>query len=164
MIVWDPEKPLGGNSPEDIKKARAILWKGYCLVHTRFKLDHIQDMRGTYPEAKIVVHPECTQEVVALADAVGSTSYIVNYVENAPPDTTIIIGTEINLINRLAQEYPDKTVLELHHSLCPNMFKINLNNLLYTLENIGEYNVITVPEDIKADAGLALDRMLTLAP
>jgi quinolinate synthase len=164
MIVWDPEKPLGGNSPEDIKKAGAILWKGYCLVHTRFKVEHIQDMRATYPEAKIVVHPECTQEVVALADAVGSTSYIVKYVENAPPDTTIIIGTEINLINRLTQEYPDKTVLELHHSLCPNMFKINLNNLLHTLENIGEYNVITVPEDIKADAGLALDRMLTLAP
>ena len=121
-------------------------------------------MREKFPEAKIVVHPECTQEVVALADAAGSTSYIVKYVENAPPDTTIIIGTEINLINRLAQEYPDKTVLELHHSLCPNMFKINLNNLLHTLENIGEYNVITVPEDIKADAGLALDRMLTLAP
>lgn len=164
MIVWDPEKPLGGNSHEDIKKARAILWKGYCLVHTRFTVEHIQDIRETYPAAKIVVHPECTQEVVALADAVGSTSYIVKYVENAPPDTTIIIGTEINLINRLAQEYPDKTVLELHHSLCPNMFKINLNNLLYTLENIGEYNVITVPEDIKADAGLALDRMLALAP
>lgn len=164
MIVWDPEKPLGGNSPEDIKKARAILWKGYCLVHTRFKVEQIQEMRETYPEAKIVVHPECTQEVVALADAVGSTSYIVKYVENAPPDTTVIIGTEINLINRLAQEYPDKTILELHHSLCPNMFKINLNNLLHTLENIGEYNVITVPEDIKADAGLALDRMLTLAP
>jgi len=164
MIVWDPKKPLGGNTPEDVERSRAILWDGYCLVHTRFKVEHIQEMRKEYPEAKIVVHPECTQEVVALADAVGSTSYIVKYVENAPSDTTIIIGTEINLINRLAQEHPDKTVLALHHSLCPNMFKINLNNLLHTLENIGEYNVIIVPEDIKVDAGLALDRMLALAP
>ena len=102
--------------------------------------------------------------MVALADAVGSTSYIVKYVENAPPDSTVIVGTEINLIQRLAQEHPDKTVLDLHHSLCPNMFKINLQNLLHTLENIGKYNVITVPEDIKADARMALDRMLALAP
>ncbi len=163
MIVWDPEKPLGGNSPEDINRAKAILWKGYCLVHTRFTVEQIQKMRAQYPDSKIVVHPECTQEVVELADAVGSTSYIVNYVKDAPSGTTIIIGTEINLINRLAQEYPDKTIFELHNSLCPNMFKINLQNLLQALENIGEYNVISVPEDIKADARLALDRMLSLA-
>jgi quinolinate synthase len=121
-------------------------------------------MRKGFPEAKIVVHPECTQEVVALADAVGSTSYIVKYVENAPPNTTIIIGTEINLINRLSLENPDKTVLDLHYSLCPNMFKISPQNLLFTLENIGQFNVISVPEDIKADARMALDRMLALAP
>jgi quinolinate synthase len=164
MIVWDPEKPLGGNTPERIKKAKAILWDGYCLVHTRFEVEHINKMREKYPDARIVVHPECTQEVVALADAVGSTSYIVKYVENAPAGATIIIGTEINLINRLAREYQDKTVLDLHHSLCPNMFKINMQNLLHTLENIGEYNVITVPEDIIADARKALNRMLSLAP
>ncbi len=163
MIVWRPEKPLGCNTPEDIKRARAILWDGYCLVHTRFTVEQIQKMRAQHPDAKIVVHPECTQEVVALADAVGSTSYIVNYVKNAPSGTTIIIGTEINLINRLAQEYQDKTIFDLHNSLCPNMFKINPQNLLYALENIGEHNVITVPENIKADARLALDRMLSLA-
>jgi len=162
MIVWSPEKPLGGNTPEDIKRARAILWDGYCLVHTRFTVDHIQKMRAQYPDAKIVVHPECTQEVVALADAVGSTSYIVNHVKDAPSGATIIIGTEINLINRLAQEYPDKTIFDLHTSLCPNMFKINLQNLLYALEHIGQHNVITVTEDIKEDARLALDRMLSL--
>lgn len=164
MILWKPEKPLGGNSPESIKKAKIILWDGYCLVHTRFEVEHIRKMKQKYPEGRIVVHPECTQEVVASADAVGSTSYIVKYVENAPPGTTIIIGTEINLIKRLALEYKDKTILELHHSLCPNMYKINPQNLLYTLENIGEYNLVSVPEDIKADAKLALDRMLALAP
>jgi quinolinate synthase len=119
-------------------------------------------MREKYPEAKIVVHPECTQEVVALADACGSTSFIVNYVKDAAPGTTIIIGTEINLIHRLALVYPDKKVMELHRSLCPNMFRINLQNLLWTLENIGKVNVVTVPEAIKADALLALDRMLKL--
>jgi len=101
---------------------------------------------------------------VAMADAVGSTSYIVKYVKEAPPDTTIIIGTEINLISRLALEHPDKNIFELHYSLCPNMFKINLKNLLWTLENIGKVNVIKVREDIKKDSRLALDRMLDLAP
>jgi quinolinate synthase len=164
MIVWDPEKPFGGNSPESIKKARVILWNGYCLVHTRFRVDHIQKMRKEFPEAKIVVHPECTEEVVALADAVGSTSYIVKYVEEAPPNSTIIVGTEVNLINRLDLENPGKRVLDLHFSLCPNMFKINLKNLLWTLENIGKVNVVTVPEAIKSEARMALDRMLALSP
>jgi quinolinate synthase len=164
MIVWDPHKPLGGNTAELIKKATLILWNGYCLVHTRFRVEHISNMREEFPEARIVVHPECTQEVVALADAVGSTSFIVKYVEDAPPKTTIIVGTEVNLVNRLALENPDKKVLELHYSLCPNMFKINLKNLLWTLENIGQVNVITVPEAIKADARMALDRMLALVP
>jgi quinolinate synthase len=164
MIVWNPKKPLGGNTPADIKRAKVILWDGYCLVHTRFQVEHVRQMRKEFPEAKIVVHPECTQEVVALADAVGSTSFIVKYVKQAPPDTTIIIGTEINLIDRLAMENPDKKIFELHYSLCPNMFKINLKNLLWTLENIGKVNVIKVPEDIKVDARVALDHMLDLAP
>jgi len=164
MIVWDPHKPLGGNTRDDIKKAKVILWDGYCLVHTRFRVEHALKMRERFPEAKIVVHPECTQEVVALADAVGSTSFIVKYVESAPPNTTIIIGTEVNLIERVALENPDKKVLVLHHSLCPNMFKINLKNLLWALDHVGQVNVVKVPEEIKADARMALDRMLTLEP
>jgi len=162
MIVWNPEKEFGGNSPEEIKRAKLILWDGYCLVHTCFQEEHIIKMREQYPEARVVVHPECTQEVVALADAVGSTSFIVKYVENAPPGSTIIVGTEVNLISRLDKEFPDKEVLDLHYSLCPNMFKINLMNLLNTLENIGQVNVINVPEEIKNDARIALDRMLAL--
>lgn len=162
IIVWDPKQPSGGNTHADIHRAKLILWDGYCLVHTRFEVDHVRSMREKYPEARIVVHPECTQEVVALADACGSTSFIVNYVKNAAPGTTIVIGTEINLIHRLALEHPDKKVMELHRSLCPNMFRINLKNLLWTLEGIGKFNVVAVPEAIKADARLALDRMLKL--
>ena len=163
MILWDPELPLGGNTEEAIRKARVYLWKGYCLVHTRFRTDHIQEARGKHPNGKIVVHPECTQEVVALADAAGSTSFIVKYVEDSSPGSTVIIGTEINLIKRLSQEYPDRTILPLMESLCPNMYKISPEKLLTTLEHIGEHNLVTVQEDIKEDAGLALDRMLELA-
>ncbi len=163
MIVWDPGKPLGGNTPEQIQKARLFLWDGYCLVHTRFTVTDMADMRRRHPDARIVVHPECTQEVVAMADAVGSTSFIVKYVEEAPAGATVAIGTEINLIDRLAQVYPNKTVLPLKPSLCPNMYKINPENLLDTLQHIGEKNVVTVPEAVKKDARLALDRMLTLA-
>ncbi len=143
-------------------RSKLILWDGYCLVHTRFQLEHILRMKDRYSKAKIVVHPECTEEVVALADAVGSTSFIVKYVEDALPGDTIVIGTEINLVERLAMEHRGKKILALHRSLCPNMFKINLGNLLWTLENIGRINVVTESEGIRADARLALDRMLVL--
>jgi quinolinate synthase len=163
MVVWSPGKALGGNDPDAVRRARVILWDGYCLVHTRFTVEQIEKMRTEFPEARIVVHPECTREVVAQADACGSTSYIVKYVREAPQGSTIVIGTEINLIHRLAFEYPDKKVLDLHYSLCPNMFRINLANLFQTLENIGDMNVVGVPRQIKAGAKLALDRMLALA-
>ncbi|MGV8074979.1 MAG: quinolinate synthase NadA [Syntrophobacteraceae bacterium] len=162
MIVWDPNQPLGGNSPERIKEAKLILWNGYCLVHTRFTVEDIERARKKFPGAKIVVHPECTQEVVALSDACGSTSFIVDYVKKAPANSTVIVGTEINLVSRLAIENPDKRVLELRYSLCPNMFKINPGNLLETLEHIGRFNVVTLPEPIKSDARLALERMMSL--
>ncbi len=162
IIVWDPEKPLGGNSEESIQKARVILWKGYCLVHTRFTADQMEKMRKAHPEAEIIVHPECTEDVASLADAVGSTGFIVNYVKRAKPDSTIIIGTEINLVKRLALDHKDKTILPLKESLCPNMFKINLKNLLNTLENIGKINVIDIEPKIKNSAKSALDRMLNL--
>jgi len=164
MVVWNPDLPLGGNSPETLSRARLILWDGYCHVHTRFQVEQVRKMKESFPAAKMVVHPECTAEVVALADACGSTGFIVDYVKKAPPHTTIIVGTEINLVHRLALENPDKEVLDLAYSLCPNMFKINLDNLLWTLENLGQVNVVTVPESVKAEARLALDRMLALPP
>jgi quinolinate synthase len=163
MIVWSPGRALGGNSPEAVRDARMVLWDGYCLVHIRFTVEQIEKMRTAFPEARIIVHPECAREVVAQADACGSTSFIVKYVREASPGSTIVVGTEINLIHRLASEYPDRKVLDLHRSLCPNMLKINLINLLQTLENIGYANVVAVPAEIKAGAGLALGRMLALA-
>ncbi len=162
MMVYDPEKPLGGNSEADIRKARVLLWKGYCLVHTRFTLDDISVMRENLPNAKIVVHPECTAEVVKASDAVGSTSFIVNYAADAPSGSTIIIGTEINLIKRLALEHPDKKILALKESFCPNMYKINLKNLLACLEHIGKTNIVRVDETVKKEALIALENMLGL--
>lgn len=162
ILVWDPEKPLGGNSETALKRAKEILWKGYCLVHTRFTTDQILSMREKFPKAQVVVHPECTNEVVRLADACGSTSYIVRYVSEAAPDSTIIIGTEINLIKRLAAEHPDKKILPLHDSFCPNMYKINLKNLLYCLEHIGKTNIVTVDPEVKKEAFIALENMLNL--
>lgn len=162
IILWDPEKELGGNTQKAIRNADVILWKGFCHVHTRFKPQDVLNMRKKYPDAKIVVHPECTEEVVALADASGSTEFIVKYTESQPKGSTVIIGTEINLISRLAKENPDKMVIELKRSLCPNMFRISLNHVLWTLDNIGTVNVINVPEDIKQDARIALERMLEI--
>lgn len=162
MLVYDPEKPLGGNSEADIRKARVFLFKGYCLVHTRFTPDDISAMRKKYPDAKIVVHPECTQEVVKASDAVGSTSFIVTYAAGAPKGSTVIIGTEINLVKRLALEYPDKKILALKDSFCPNMFKINLKNLHSCLENIGKTNIVNIDKDVKKDALIALENMLNL--
>lgn len=162
ILVWDPEKPHGGNSVQALKRARVILWKGYCLVHTRFTTDQILSMREKFPRAQVVVHPECTNEVVRLADACGSTSFIVRYVTGAPADSTIIVGTEINLIKRLAHEHPDKKILPLHDSFCPNMYKINLKNLLHCLENAGRANVVTVDPTIRKEAFVALSNMLNL--
>jgi quinolinate synthase len=162
IIVWNPDEPLGGNSPEAVRRAKLILWDGYCHVHTHFQVKQVLKMRERFPQGKIVVHPECTEGVVALADAVGSTGFIVEYVKNAPPQSTVVIGTEINLVRRLALEHPDKEILDLAYSLCPNMFKINLEKLLGTLENLGEANVIAVPDPVRTEARLALERMLSL--
>jgi quinolinate synthase len=121
-------------------------------------------MRRAFPDARVVVHPECTAEVVNLADASGSTGFIVKYVRQSPPGATIIIGTEINLVRRLAAEYPDRRVLDLAYSLCPNMFRITLNKLLAALDQPGALHVVTVPEEVREAAGLALNRMLDLKP
>jgi len=161
-IIWDPSQLLGGNPPEKIKQARLLLWKGHCHIHTRFNLTHIHTVRNSFPEAKIVVHPECPEQVVNAADDNGSTSYIINYVQQAEPASTIAVGTELNLVHRLAKQHPDKKVVPLARSLCPNMYKINLYNLCWTLDNLGKINMVQVPESIKQEALLALDRMLQI--
>ncbi|MDZ7265508.1 MAG: quinolinate synthase NadA, partial [candidate division KSB1 bacterium] len=161
-IVWDPTRPMGGHSPEAIQQSRVILWQGHCHVHTWFQLAHLQQVRGSVPGARIIVHPECTEEVVNAADANGSTTYIIKFVQESPADTAIAVGTELNLVNRLARENPDKRVFPLARSLCPNMYRINLYNLCWTLENLGTVNVVKVDDSIKADALLALNQMLSL--
>jgi quinolinate synthase len=162
-VVWDPEKPLGGIEPGDLRRARLVLWKGHCHVHTWFSVEHVRAVRQAFQGVKVVVHPECREEVVDLADASGSTEFIVNYVQSSPPGSIIAIGTEVNLVNRLALENPDKRVFELSRSLCPNMFRINLKNLLWTLECLDESTLVSVPAELKPDARVALDRMLKIS-
>ncbi|MBN1348597.1 quinolinate synthase NadA [candidate division KSB1 bacterium] len=162
-VIWDPAKDLGGNSEEAIRNAKLILWKGHCHVHTFFTEKHVQKMRKAYPDAKIVVHPECKKSVVDLVDANGSTDFIINYAKNAPLHSTIIVGTEINLVTRLQRENPDKTIIPLARSLCPNMYKINLQNLYWTLDNLGDVNAVYVEPGIIKDARIALNRMLEIA-
>lgn len=162
QALWDPDKEHGGVTKEQIQKAKLIVWKGFCHVHARFTPEDVRAAREKYPDAKIIVHPECREEVTQLADMVGSTNQMVKFVETAAPGTKIGIGTEISLIQRLARDNPDKFVFDLGRSLCGNMFRINLNYLAWTMENLGKVNVIRVPENIKKEAILALERMLQI--
>jgi quinolinate synthase len=162
ILLWDPEISLGGNREEEIRAARVILWKGHCHVHTWFRPEHVRAAKERDPQAKIVVHPECEEEVVDLADAAGSTAFIVRYVEEAPPGEAIYVGTEGNLVARLARKWPQKRILPLTRSLCPNMYKINLTNVLETLERLPQKNRVFVPEEIKVHARVALKRMLAV--
>ena len=162
VVRWDPTLSDGGVKTDKLKQAKVILWKGYCHVHTYFRPKHIHKARERFPDAYIIVHPECPETVTALADDMGSTGKIVRAVVDAKPGSTIVIGTEIHLVIRLAMEHPDKTVVPLTRSLCPNMFKISLNDLLWVLDNLGDINIITLSDDIKQPAKLALQRMLEL--
>ncbi|MFQ5607839.1 MAG: quinolinate synthase NadA [Candidatus Zixiibacteriota bacterium] len=162
-VLWDFSKPLGGLSAEEIERAKIILWKGHCHVHTNFTGDQVVQMREKYPGVKIVAHPECPWEVVEKADAVGSTNFIVDYCAKQPPGSIIAIGTEINLINRLAHTYPDKRIIELSGSTCPvcaNMYRTTLNDLAHCLENYPDLKPIKVSERIKKNARVALQRMI----
>lgn len=163
MILWDFSKDGGGLTAEQIDKAKMILWKGHCHVHTNFRPEQVHEVREQYPDVKIVVHPESPHEVVKLVDAVGSTSFIVNYINEQPSGSTIAVGTEINLINRLAKQNPDKKIFELSGQTCPvcaNMYRTTLNDLVYCLENHKDMKPITVPKKVRANAFIALERML----
>lgn len=167
MRVWDPYRPKGGLSPEEARDATFLLWKGHCSVHGRFTTAQIDDARSRHPNIRIVVHPECTMEVVQAADANGSTEFIIRYVREAAPGSIIGVGTEINLVNRLAAEHPDKTVFCLDPVVCPcsTMYRIHPSFLLWALENLRDgrvVNRISVDEPIRSQARIALDRMLAL--
>ena len=163
IALWDPDDPedsLGG-----ALGAQVVVWNGYCNVHVGFTVDHVRAIREAYPDAKIIVHPECPVDVVQAADAYGSTAAIIRYVEQAPPGSTIVIGTEINLVGRLAQEYPDKTVLPLARSLCGAMYRTNPANLRDALHAcaVGEpIHVVQVDPETTRWANMALERMLGL--
>lgn len=163
MVIWDFSQDRGGLTEAELERAKIILWKGHCHVHTNFTAEHVDEVRREYPGVKIVVHPECPAEVVEKADASGSTKLIVDYCEKAPAGSTIAIGTEINLINRMAHEHRDKTIIELSGKTCPvcaNMYRTTLNDLAYCLENYPDIKRIEVTEPTRSDARLALERML----
>ncbi len=160
ITLWDPSLPFGGNTVESLRKSRVILWKGHCHVHTRFSVNHVEEARRGNPGARVIVHPESPLEVVQASDSSGSTGGIIEFVKKAGPGSTIVIGTEINLIARLAREFPDRKVVPLTSSMCPNMFRNNLQNLLFVLDRPRERNVIRVPPEIAAPARTCLSLML----
>ena len=168
MLVWDPEEPLGGHTPDALARARILLWKGHCSVHTRFTPQQIANVRQRYPGIRIIVHPECTFDVVQAADESGSTEYILKTVRESPVGSTWAVGTEIHLVNRLANEVaPDRTVVTLDQfgCLCSTMFRVSPNHLLWILDGLREgvvHNHVEVPEPTKYWARVALDRMLTI--
>jgi quinolinate synthase len=167
MVLWDPFKPLGGNTPERIKEATFILWKGHCSVHGRFTVDQIEKARREHPGVHVIVHPECPLDVVQASDFNGSTEVILKTVTNAPTGSMWAIGTEINLVSRLAKENPDKTIFCLDPQICPcsTMYRIHPSFLLWALENLVAgrvVNEIVVPEKTAQFARLALDRMIAI--
>ena len=168
MVVWNPFKPLGGNTPEKLRKAKMVLWRGHCSVHTRFTVKQIETARARYPDIKVIAHPECTMEVVQAADMDGSTEVIRKTITAAPPGSKWAVGTEISLVNRLARENPDKTIFCLDPIVCPcsTMYRIHPAYLYWVLEGLlhGQVvNQVTVNEETQQYSRIALERMLQLA-
>ena len=167
MVVWNPFRQLGGNTAEQLRKAKMILWQGHCSVHTRFTVGQINAARALHPDINIVVHPECPMETVQAADMAGSTEYIREMVNSAPSGSKWGVGTEVSLVNRLAINNPDKTVFCLDPVTCPcsTMYRIHPAYLLWMLDGLLEgkvNNEITVSDDVKRDSKTALERMLSL--
>lgn len=168
MAVWDPDLPFGGLSKAELENARLILWKGHCSVHVRFTTKQIEAVRQQHPGVRVIVHPEVPFDVLRAADDNGSTEYILRTVREAPAGSVWAVGTEIHLVHRLAEEVaPAKTVLSLDQvgCLCSTMFRVSPNHLLWVLEGLldGEvHNRVTVSDEEKKWARIALDRMLTI--
>jgi quinolinate synthase len=168
MVVWDPNEIFGGLDPDRVKRAKMILWKGHCSVHTRFSVAQIAAIRKQHPNVRVIVHPEVPWEVVQAADDDGSTEYILSQVRNSPPGSEWAVGTEIHLVNRLANEVaPEKSVYSLDQfgCLCSTMFRVSPNHLLWILEELVAgrvHNRITVPDEQKHWNRVALDRMLSI--
>jgi quinolinate synthase len=169
MVVWDPNEVWGGLDAAAVKRARVILWKGHCSVHERFTVRQIEQLRAQHPGIRIIVHPEVPFDVVQAADDSGSTEYIIRQVKSSPAGSIWGVGTEIHLVNRLAQQVqPERTVYSIDQfgCLCSTMFRVSPNHLLWILEGLvaGEvHNRIVVPADQKHWTRVALDRMLSIS-
>lgn len=168
MIIYNPNLQHGGVTPEQIKKAKVILWYGYCSVHQGFSVDQVTQIKSSSPDTTVIVHPECSFEVVQASDMNGSTAYIIDEITKAPNGSKWAVGTEINLVNRLAERFPDKEIVSLSpfQCLCTTMYRVRPRWLLESLRSIKRnkaINVVSVPEGIKENALKALDRMLKIS-
>ncbi|WP_198029053.1 quinolinate synthase NadA [Actinoplanes sp. N902-109] len=166
-VLYDPHKPHGGLTPEQLRNAKMILWRGHCSVHGRFTLDSVREVRERVPGVNVLVHPECRHEVVRAADKVGSTEYIIKILDEAPAGSSWAVGTELNLVRRLALAHPDKQIMFLDRAVCycSTMNRIDLPHLVWALEELvaGRVpNQITVDADTAKYARVALDQMLAL--
>jgi quinolinate synthase len=169
MPLWDPHQPQGGIDTATLQNSKVILWHGFCSVHKRFTVEQIDMARMRHPGIQVIVHPECPMAVVDAADAAGSTDFIKKAIETAPAGSTFAIGTEINLVQRLANEHPEHTIFCLDSIICPcsTMYRIHPSYIAWVLESLERgtvLNRITVPEAIAAPARIALERMLSLLP
>ena len=169
MPLWDPHQALGGCDLQTLRDSRVILWHGFCSVHKRFTVGQIEAARMRFPEVRVLVHPECPMQVVDAADAAGSTDFITKAIAAAPAGTTFAIGTEINLVQRLANQYPQHKIFCLDSIVCPcsTMYRIHPSYLAWVLEELEQgrvVNRITVPEAVAVPARVALERMLRLQP
>jgi len=167
MVVWDFDEPLGGLTPEQLRKARVLLWKGHCSVHQMFQVQHVLNFRSRYPEGMVIAHPECNFEVCKMSDYVGSTDFIINTVAESKPNTRWLVGTELNLVNRIAEQFkPQGKIVQFMAPtvcMCSTMARIDPQHLAWTLENLVDgkvVNRIKVPEREAELARTALKRML----
>jgi quinolinate synthase len=169
MPMWNPRRPLGGSTAEQLEDSRVILWHGFCSVHRRFSVAQIDKARAEHPGVRVIVHPECPMDVVDAADEAGSTDIIRTAIAAAEEPTTFAVGTEINLVQRLAAQYPQHEIFCLDPVVCPcsTMYRIHPGYLAWVLESLvaGEVvNRITVPADVAEPATVALERMLAAKP
>jgi quinolinate synthase len=169
MALWNPRKPLGGLAQAQLRDARIVLWNGYCSVHKRFTVAQIAAARAAHPGVRVIVHPECSMEVVDAADEAGSTDYILRAIASTTKPSVFAVGTEITMVSRLAAQFPQHTIFCLDPVVCPcsTMYRIHPGYLAWVLESLVAdqvVNRITVPDDVATDARLALERMLAAQP
>ena len=167
LAIWDPAKELGGLSTDALQRAKILLWKGHCSVHQRFTVEQMEAFRARNPKGVVIVHPECSREVVDAADQSGSTDLIIKAVKNLEPGTAVAIGTEVNLVHRIASSHPELTIELLEEEVCPcsTMSRIDLPHLAWVIDELRMGNIVnqvSVDAETATWAKIALDRMLAI--